>query len=231
MIGRFKVLAFAAALAIVPGQFLMADNGAKPLSHEQLSVLMFVDQGRSYGYQTMMARIHLETVKAELERDAALLERNEELYRKNSIRLIELEISRLKDAWNRKQLIVVEKNLDFVSAEYDAMTLAARHFGGEVVSTERLYEAFRRGWEAGCDKGPDEVAAMQAWVDFSAKSLESARQLNARNVEPYATVLEREAQFKIAQSNYQNRLAGLDRCRQVLFPSLEDILTIAQRRH
>ncbi len=227
MIGRFRALAAAAALAMVPGQSLTADEGATPLSHEQLSVMMFVDQGRSYGYQTMMARIHLDTVNAELERDAAVLERNEELYRKHSIPLIELEISRLKDAWNRKQLVVAEKNLAFVSAEYEAMTLAARHFGRGDISTERLYEAFRRGWEAGCDKGPDEVAAMAAWADFAAKSLERARQLNARNVEPYATVLEREAQFKIARSNYENRLAGLDRCREVLFPSLEDILAIA----
>jgi hypothetical protein len=45
-----------------------------------------------------------------------LLERNEELYRKKSIPLIELEVSRLKDAWNRKQLVVAEKNLAFVSA-------------------------------------------------------------------------------------------------------------------
>ena len=226
MTGRFKALAAAAALAIVPGQHLMADEGATPLSHEQLSVMMFVDQARSYGYQTMMARIQLDTVKAELERDAALLERNEELYRKNSIPLIELEISRLKDAWNRKQLVVAEKSLAFVSAEYEAMTLAAQHFGRGDISTERLYGAFLRGWEAGCDKGPDEVAAMQAWAEFSAKSLENARRLNVRNVEPYATVLEREAQFKIAQSNYENRLAGLDRCREVLFPGLAEILAI-----
>jgi hypothetical protein len=106
------------------------------------------------------------------------------------------------------------------------MTLAAQHFGRGDIFTERLYEAFRRGWEAGYDQGPDEVAAMQAWTDFSARSLENARQLNARNVEPYATVLEREAQVKIAQSNYENRLAGLDRCREVLFPSLAEILAI-----
>jgi hypothetical protein len=68
---------------------------------------------------------------------------------------------------------------------------------------------------------------MKAWADFAAKSLERARQLNARDVEPESTVLEREAQLRIAHSNHENRLAGLDRCRAVLFPSLEDILKIA----
>jgi hypothetical protein len=230
MIGVIRALAAAAVLAVLPNYPLMAEEGGTPLSQEQLFAMTFVDQGRSYGYQTMMARIHLDTVKAELERDATLLQHNEELYRKKSIPLINLEVSRLKDEWNRKQLVVAEKNLAFVSAEYEAMKLAAQHFGRGGISAERLYRAFLRGWEAGCDKGPDEVAAMLAWANFSAKSLESARQLHALNVVPYATVLERGAQFKIAQSNYENRLAGLDRCRQVLFPSLEDILAIAQRR-
>jgi hypothetical protein len=230
MIRVVRAFAAAAVLAVLSNNPLLAEEGGTPLRQEQLFVLMFVDQGRSYGYQTMMARIHLDTVKAELERDATMFERNEELYRKKSISLINLEVSRLKDEWNRKQLVVAEKNLAFVSAEYEAMKLAAQHFGRVYISAERLYGAFLRGWEAGCDKGPDEVAAMQAWANFSAKALESARQLNAQNVEPYATVLEREAQFKIAQSNYENRLAGLDRCRGVLFPSLEDILAIAQWR-
>lgn len=227
MSGLLRALAAAAALSVASSQSLLADEGATPLSLEQLSVMMFVDQGRSYGYQTMMARIHLDTVKAERDRDAALLERNEELYQKNSIPLIELKISLLKDEWNRRQLVVAEKNLAFVSAGYEAMKLAAQHFGRGDISTERLYEAFLRGWEAGCEKGPDEVTAMKAWADFSAKSLERARELQAQRVEPYGTVLEREAQLKIAQSNYENRLAGLDRCRQTLFPSLDEILAIA----
>lgn len=227
MVAGVRLLATAATLACVVGRPVPADEHATPLSHAQLSVLMFVDQGRSYGYQVMMARIHLDTVMAEIERDAALLARNEDLYARKAIPLIELEMARLKDLWNRRQLVVAEKNLAFVSAEYEAMKLAAEHFGKGGISAERLYETFRRGWEAGCDKGPDEVEAMKAWADFAAKSLERARQLNARDVEPESTVLEREAQLSIAQSNHENRLAGLDRCRAVLFPSLEDILKIA----
>jgi hypothetical protein len=226
-------LAAAVFLAVLTGQTAAAaeetaaDPAGVPLSHAQLSVLMFVDQGRSYGYQVMMARIQLDTVRADLERDAALLARNEELYGRNAIPLIDLEIARLKDTWNRRQLVVAEKNLAFVSAEYEAMALAARHFGRGDVAAAELYETFRRGWEAGCAKGPDEVEAMQAWVDFAARSLDRARDLQARNVEPYGTVLEREAQLAIARSNYENRRAGLERCRNVLFPSLDDILAIA----
>lgn len=226
MVAGVRLLATAAMLACVLGRPVPAEERATPLSHAQLSVLIFVDQGRSYGYQVMMARIHLDSVTAELERDAALLERNEDLYARNAIPLIELEIARLKDTWNRRQLVVAEKNLVFVSAEYEAMKLAAEQFGKGGITAERLYETFRRGWEAGCDKGPDEVEAMKAWADFAAKSLERARQLNARDVEPDATVLEREARLRIAQSNHENRLAGLDRCRAVLFPSLDDILEI-----
>ena len=224
-----QVLALAATvvLAVLPGPPIKAAENRTPLSYEQLFVLMFVDQGRAYGYQVMMARIQLDTVRSELERDAALLERNEDLFRRNAIPLIELEVSRLKDAWSRKQLVVAEKNVVFLSAEYEAMKLAAQHFGKGDVSAETLYETFLRGWEAGCDKGPDEVAAMAAWADFSVKSLERARQLNARNVLPYSTVLERQAQLKIAQSNFENRRAGLERCRQVLFPSLDDIRAVA----
>jgi hypothetical protein len=225
-------LAAGLLLAALSGQAAVAEETAPDpapalLSHAQLSVLMFVDQGRSYGYQVMMARIHLDTVRAELERDAALLARNEELYGRNAIPSIELEIARLKDTWNRRQLVVAEKNRAFVSAEYEAMARAAQHFGRGDVAAAELYEIFRRGWEAGCDKGPDEVEAMKAWVDFAARSLDRARDLHARNVEPYGTVLEREAQLAIAQSNYENRRAGLERCRSVLFPSLDDILAIA----
>jgi hypothetical protein len=213
-------------LALLAAHPSPADDAATPLSNEQLSVLMFVDQGRAYGYQTMMARIHLDTVKAELARDRAILQQNEDLYRKNGIPLIDLEISQLKDAWNRKQLIVAEKSLVFVSAEYEAMREMAQHFAGVEVSVETLYATFRRGWEAGCDKGPDEVVAMQAWVDYVAKSLERSRQLNAKGDVPDSVVLEKEAELEIARSNYENREAGLEKCRTVLFPSLDQITAI-----
>ena len=214
-----------AILAVPPA--LSEETGA-PLSNEQLYVLMFVDQGRSYGYQTMLARIQLDTVKAELERDRAILEQNEELYEKNTIPLIELEVSQLKDAWNRKQLVVAEKNLDYISAQYDAINEMAQHFAGVPIPVETLYATFRRGWDAGCDKGPDEVVAMKAWADYARKSLERARQLHDRGTSPLSTVLEREAQLEIAQSNHRNREASLERCRTVLFPSLEEIMAIGE---
>lgn len=211
------------ACAVLPAR---AQEPATPVTNEQVYVLMFVDQGRSYGYQTMMARIQLDTVRAELERDSAILAQNRELYAKHAISLIDLETSQLKDAYNRKQLIVAEKILDYASAEYEAMTVMARHFAGVPVSVETLYGTFRRGWDASCDKGPDEVAAMKAWADYAAKSLERARRLNERGSLSSSEVLTREAQLKIAESNFRNREAGLDKCRTALFPSLEQIKAI-----
>ena len=106
------------------------------------------------------------------------------------------------------------------------MKKMSQHFAGVNVPRDELYGVFRRGWEAGCEKGPDEVEAMKAWVEYSRKSLERARELNRQGGESLASVLEKEAQLKIAESNYQNRLARLDRCREVLFPSPEDIKAI-----
>jgi sugar phosphate isomerase/epimerase len=123
---------------------------------------------------------------------------------------------------------VAEKSLDYVSAEFAAMTEMARHFGGEPITVETLYAAFRRGWEAGCDKGPDEVVAMKAWADFAEKSLERARQLYDRGSMPLNALLDREAQLRIARSNAQNRAARLDLCRTALFPSLEEIMAIGK---
>lgn len=208
------------------GQPTLADEAGTLVTDAQVYVMMFVDQGRSYGYQTMIARIELDKVKAELERDRAILENTQKLYGKNVVPLIDLEVAQLKDAWNRKQLVVMEKSLDYVSAEYSAMIEMAQHFAGVPISLETLYATFRRGWEAGCDKGPDEVAAMKAWADYSAKSLERAQRLNERGGVPLTTVLEREAQLKIAEANYRNREAGLDKCRTVLFPTLEQIREI-----
>ena len=102
----------------------------------------------------------------------------------------------------------------------------AQHFAGVPITVETLYASFRRGWDAGCEKGPDEVVAMAAWAAYAEKSLERARQLHNRGSLPLSTVLEREAQLKIAQSNYQNREARLERCRAVLYPSLEEIMAI-----
>jgi hypothetical protein len=208
------------------GQPAMSQDAGVPITSEQLAVLMFVDQGRAYGFQRMLARIQLDTVQAELERDQAILEQNEELYERSAIPLIELEISQLKDAWNRKQLIVAEKNLEAISAQFDAILEMARHFGGTPVPVATLYGAFRRGWEAGCDKGPDEVVAMQAWAAYAEKSLERGRQLNARGSLSLNALLDREAQLRIARSNFENRQARLDRCRTALFPSLEEIMAI-----
>ncbi|MCU0953445.1 MAG: hypothetical protein MUC37_02270 [Hyphomicrobium sp.] len=195
-----------AALSVVQ---LRAGDEKTPMNDRQLSVMMFVDYGRSYGYQTMMARIHVDTVKAELERDQKILEQKEELLRKRAIPPIELEVAQLKDAWNRKQLIVAEKSLEYISAEYAAMTQMAQHFGGLDIPVEKLYATFRRGWAA-----------------FSEKALERARQLNSQGDEPLASVFQKEANLKIAQSNYENRLAGLDKCRKTLFPSLEEIMAV-----
>ncbi len=210
----------------LPSLYALASEKSAPVSDRQLAVMMFVDYGRSYGYQIMMARIQVDTVKAQLERDQQLLKQKEELFRRRAIPPIEVEIARLKDTWNRKQLIVAEKNLGYVSAEYDAMSQMARHFGGLDIPVEQLYATFRRGWEAGCDKGPDEVEAMKAWADYAAKSLERSRQLHSQKNESTASLLEKESQMKIATSNYENRRAGLDRCRALLFPSLEDITAI-----
>lgn len=224
---RMKGLAvtFAALLLAMP-QGVRAEGNQ--VSTNQLLMLYFTDRGRSFGYQVMMARIQVDTVKAQLARDEALLRQNEELYSRNAIPLIEFQISQLKDAWNRKQLTVAEKSLAYVSAEYEAMSQMAQHFASGNVSVEDLYATFRRGWDAGCDKGPDEVVAHQAWAAYAEKSLERARQLNARGSLPDSEVHEREAELAIAQSNYQNRQAGLDRCRAVLFPSLEEVMAISQ---
>ena len=102
----------------------------------------------------------------------------------------------------------------------------AKHFAGVQVPVESLYRIFRRGWEAGCEKGPDELEAMKAWAAFSEKSLERARELNRQGNESLASLLEKEARLKIAKSNYEQRQARLDRCRTVLFPSLKDVLAI-----
>jgi hypothetical protein len=194
------------------------------LTNEQALMLYFTDSGRSFGYQVMMARIQIDTLTAEQARDAAILQRNEELHAKNAITLLDLQISQLKDAWNRKQLIVAEKTLVYLAAEYEAMTRLSQHFAGKGGSVEDLYATVRRGWDAGCDKGPDEVAAHRAWAAFAEKSLERARQLNERGSMPDSEVLEREAQLAVAQTNYRNRLAGIDQCRKVLFPSLDDVM-------
>jgi hypothetical protein len=221
------VLGFASLVCCSVLQAKAADSKT-PVSDRQLAVMMFVDYGRSYGYQTMMARIHVDTVKADLERDRQVLKQKEELYGRKAIPPIELEIAQLKDIWNQKQLVVAEKNLAYVSAEYEAMAKMAKHFGGVEIPVESLYESFRRGWQAGCDKGPDEVAAMKAWAEFSEKALERARQLNSQGNESLSAVYQKEAQLKIARSNYENRRAGLERCLAVLFPSLEDVLSVGR---
>lgn len=215
----------AALVALAAAPFAATAEGT-PMTTDQALMMYFTDSGRSFGYQVMIARIQVETVQAEIARDAALLARNEDLHRSNSVPLIDLEVARLKDAWNRKQLVVAEKNLEFLTAEYEAMTRLAGHFGGAGATVEELYAIFRRGWDAGCAKGPDEVAAYAAWVAFVTKSLDRARQLNARGSLPEAEVLDRVAQLAIAEANHRNRLASLDRCDKVLFPGLQDVLAV-----
>ena len=68
-------------------------------------------------------------------RATGLLKQKEELYRKKAIPLIELEDRPIKDLWNRKQLVVAEKSLATVSAQYQAMREMAKHFGGVDVPT------------------------------------------------------------------------------------------------
>lgn len=213
-------------LALGPRFPCAAADKTTPVNDRQLAALFFIDYGRSYGYQVMMARIQLETDRAELARDEKILVQKEELWRRQAIPQIDLEIARLKDIWNRKQIVVSEKNLAYLTAEYEAMQLMAKHFAGIEVSVEALYATFRRGWDAGCDKGPDEVEAMKAWADFQTKLLERSRELNSQGNEPLSALYEKETQIAIARSNYQNRSGSLDRCRAVLFPSLEDILAI-----
>ncbi|MFN3671002.1 MAG: hypothetical protein ACK4VM_03730 [Bosea sp. (in: a-proteobacteria)] len=201
-------------------------DAAKPVSDRQVAVMMFVDYGRSYGYQSMLAAIQIDMVKAQIARDQALLKQKEELHRRKAIPLVEIEIARLKDLWNRKQLVVAEKSLAAVSAQYQAMGEMAKHFGGVDVPADALYASFRRAWDAGCDKGPDEVEAMRAWAAFATKSAERTRQLNRLGRESRTSLLEKQTQQKIAQANYEQRASRLDRCRAVLFPDLKDILAL-----
>ena len=196
------------------------------VSNNQIAVMLLVDYARSYGYQSMMAKIQLDRDRAQFERDAQLLKQKEELHRRKSVPLIELEIAQLKDVWNRAQLVVSEKSLAFVQAEYQAMVQLAKHFGGVPVTTEALYATFRKGWDAGCEKGPDEVAAAKARFEFLKKLVERSRQLYRERVETRSSVLEKEAQLEIARSEYDNRASSLEVCRNLLFPSLDDVQAI-----
>ena len=225
-------MAIAAAAVLTTVGFSCAtsaqsQDAAKPVTDRQVAVMMIVDYGRSYGYQTMLAGVQVDVVKAQIERDQAVLKQKEELYRKKAIPLIDLEIARLKDLWNRKQLVVAEKSLATVAAQYEAMGEMAKHFGGVDVSTDALYGIFRRAWDAGCAKGPDEVEAMKAWAEFAQKTVERARQLNRTGSEPMTSLLEKEMQQKIAQANYEQRASRLDRCKTVLFPELKDIQAVS----
>ncbi len=221
-------VALSAALGTLSTALAQSSDPVKGVSDRQVAVMMFVDYGRSYGYQSMLAAIQIDAVKAQIARDQALLTQKEELHRKRAIPLIELEVARLKDLWNRKQLVVAEKSLATVSAQYQAMGEMAKHFGGANVPADALYATFRRAWDAGCDKGPDEVEAMRAWADFATKSAERARQLNRLGRETKTSLLEKLTQQAIAQSNYEQRASRLDRCKAVLFPELKDILAVGE---
>ncbi|MGY3453611.1 hypothetical protein [Bradyrhizobium sp. USDA 4353] len=197
-----------------------------PVNDKQIAVMLLVDYGRSYGYQVMMARIQLDRDRAQFERDATLLKQKQELYERKSIPLVELEIAQLKDTWNKAQLVVAEKNLAYVQAEYQAMVQLAKHFGGVPQTTDAIYATFRKGWEAGCEKGPDEVAATKARLDFMEKVVARAEQLYRQRNESLSSLLDKQAQLGIAQAEYQNRAPSLESCRKLLFPSLEEIMAI-----
>lgn len=217
-------------LALALGGMMSAARAQAPdpaiASNNQIAVMMLVDYARSYGYQTMMARIQLDRDRAQFERDTKLLKQREELYQRKSIPLIELEIAQLKDVWNRAQLVVSEKSLAFVQAEYQAMVQLAKHFGGVPTTTEALYATFRKGWDAGCDKGPDEVTAAKARFEFLKKLVDRSRQLYRQRTEKLSSVLEKESQLEVARSEYDNRAASLDVCRKLLFPSLQEVKDI-----
>lgn len=221
---RLAISVIILTLLLIPRAW--SQDGKEPVTDRQIALLMFVDYGRSYGYQTMMASIQIDVVKSQLERDQELLKRKEALFKRKAIPAIELEIAQLKDVWNRKQLVVAEKSLAVVAAQYKAMAEMAKHFGGLKIPVESLYTQFRSGWDAGCEKGPDEAEAMKAWADYAKRSVERARQLNKTGSETLTSLLEKEAQSKIAQANYEQRNSRLDRCRAVLFPSLADVLAI-----
>jgi hypothetical protein len=225
---RLAAAVMSATLGIAPASLAQNVDAAKPVSDRQVAVMMFVDYGRSYGYQSMVAAIQIDVVKAQIARDQALLTQKEELYRKKVIPFIELDIARLKNLWNRKQLVVAEKSLATVSAQYEAMADMARHFGGVDVPANALYATFRRAWDAGCEKGPDELEAMQAWAQFASRSAERARQLNRLGRETASSLLEKQMQWHVARANYEHRASRLDRCRAVLFPALEEILAVGR---
>jgi len=195
-------------------------------SDRQIAVLMMVDYARSYGYQIMMARIQLERDRAQTERDEQVLKQKQELVRRRVAPPIELEIAQLKDTWNRAQLVVAEKSLEYVQAEYDAMVQLAKHYGGNPTSIENLYAIFKRGWDAGCEKGPVEVSAAKARFDFMEKVVVRAQELHARKNEALTSLLEKQAQLEVARAEYKNRSASVDRCRTLLYPSLGDVQAI-----
>jgi hypothetical protein len=227
---KVPLLACLFALLFAPSLFLQkgetTSDDKTPVTDRQLSVMMFVDYGRTYGYQSMLAQIQIDTIKAELERDRQIAVQMEKLSTKDAISQIEYEIAQLKVIWGEKQLKVAEKNSVAVSSQFEAMKKMAKYFAGVDVPRDELYEVFRMGWEAGCDKGPDEVDAMKAWVDFSEKSLQRSRVLHQQGNESVTSVLEKEAQLKIAETNYQSRKSRLDMCRKILFPSLQEIKSI-----
>jgi hypothetical protein len=94
----------------------------------------------------------------------------QELFQRKAIPLIGLKIAPLKETWNRAQLAVSDKSPTFVQPEYQAMVQLAKHFGGVPVIIEALYATFRKGWDAGCGKGPDEAVVAKTKLDFPKRS-------------------------------------------------------------
>lgn len=222
---RRGLLLLAALLVLLGKPYARAAE--TPVNPNQIAVMLLVDYARSYGYQVMLARVQVDRDQAQFERDSALLKQKEQLYRSRRIPAVEIEIARLKDTWNRAQLVVSTKSLSFVRAEYEAMVQLAQHLGGgERLTAEALYATFRKGWEAGCEKGPDEVAATKARFDFMVKTVARAGQLRKQGLEPLSSVLDKQAQLEVARSEYDNRSGSLESCRRLLFPSLDDILAI-----
>ena len=70
------------------------------------------------------------------------------------------------------------------------------------------------------------LAAAKARLDFMQKVVARADQLYHQRNETAASLIEKQTQLAIAETEYATRSAKLDSCRTLLFPSLEDVKAI-----
>ena len=221
----FRIAFIALAATAPPATQALADE-AKLLNDRQVFTLMLIDQGRTLARQELLAQIQLDNVRAELERDRTMLQHKEDKFRHKEISQTEIDIARLKDEWNRRQLFVAEKNVAYFSAERAASSRIAGYFSGAQTSTVDLYAEFRRAWEAACEQAPDELAAIKAKRDYLERSVERSRDLFMQKTESYEVLIEKEAILQSTRADYSNRLGRLDQCRSTHYPSLEQILKV-----